>query len=81
MTVSEHPHRLKIIEAIRSHPDFGRGTGSIIDENFTDDELVDFFGLTNYVKGRKRQPLSVEEAVAEALGTHELWVGLVGEDN
>lgn len=80
MNITDHPHRMDIIKAIRSHPDFGRGTGSIIDETFTDDELIDFFGLTNYVKGRERQPLSVDEAVADALGTHQLWAGLVTEE-
>jgi len=59
----------KRVEAIRSHPKVGRGTCSVIDETWSDQELVtelDAMGANTTTK-----------AVAWAVDRHDLWADVM----
>lgn len=79
MTIIDHPHRMDIIEAIRSHSDFGRGSCSVIDECYSDNDLIDEFGFEGWDDEGERQPVSVKEAVANAEIAHEIWADRMAE--
>lgn len=74
MTITDHPHRMDIIEAIRSHSDFGRGSCSVIDECYSDNDLIKEFGFES--DGRT---VSVKKAVAYAEMVHEVWADKMAE--
>lgn len=57
-----------IVDRIRASKRFGKGTCSIIDECYSDYELVETFGFD---WGRKA--LSVKDAVANARDAHDVW--------
>lgn len=74
-----HQHRMDIIEAIRSHPEFGRGTCSIIDECYTDDELISTFAFEGWDDEGYRLQVSLKDAVRNAEIVHEIWADRMAE--
>lgn len=57
-----------IIDAIRSHPKIGRWTCSVIDECYSDAELIAEFGTSPTGK-----TLTVAGAVRKAVAAHNAW--------
>ena len=74
-----HQNRMDIIEAIRSHPEFGRGTCSIIDECYTDDELISTFAFEGWDDEGYRIQVSLKDAVRNAEIAHEIWADRMAE--
>lgn len=74
-----HQNRMDIIEAIRSHPEFGRGTCSVIDECYTDDELIDEFAFEGWDDEGYRLQVSLKDAVHNAEIAHEIWADRMAE--
>jgi hypothetical protein len=53
-----------LIQAIRAHPDFGLGSCSVIDECYSDEELVEHFGSYS----------SVQVALIVVRTVHNMWM-------
>ncbi len=66
--------RYEIIFAIRTHPEIGRNSCSVIDECYGDEELIAMFGYTD--SGAHRTP---KGAVRKALAAHRLDVEMYNE--
>jgi hypothetical protein len=58
----------EIVRRIRAHATIGRGTCSVIDECYSDDELIAEFGTTF-----AGNPRTVTGAVRAAVSTHNSW--------
>jgi hypothetical protein len=56
--------KAKFVHAVRNHPEIGVGTCSVIDECYSDEELVTTFA---------DKASSVTVAVEQAEQAHELW--------
>ena len=66
-----------IVDRIRASKKFGEGTCSVIDECYSDEELVAQFGFNWDGKA-----LSVKDAVASARDTHASWAdGMADAEN
>lgn len=65
-----HPHADEIVEAIRDHAKVGRFTCSVIDECYSDANLIEEFGWTESGK-----PRTVAGAVRQAVASHNDWAG------
>jgi hypothetical protein len=68
-----------IIDAIRQHPVIGRHTLSVIDECYTDQELVKEFSIRNsfevwFKDAKPRRVQSVAEAVNLAVKQHKNYL-------
>jgi hypothetical protein len=72
--MTTHPHAAEIVEAIRSHKTIGRYTCSVIDECYSDEELIKEFGWTPAGK-----PRTVLGAVRDAIYAHNCWADRFNE--
>lgn len=75
--IASHPRGRQIVDRIRASKRFGAGTCSVIDECYSDYELVMEFGF-NW----EGEALSVKEAVANARDAHDDWAdGMADAEN
>jgi len=70
---------MDIIEAIRSHPEFGRGTCSVIDECYSDNDLIIEFAFEGRDDEGNLLPVSLKDAVSNAEIAHEIWADRMAE--